>query len=160
MSKQIDESRPYTKEDIEYVLTLAGGKERVALNAQRFAHLSKKEKSEAQDQASKADSDEAQIQQKLEEAQQQAEEDSYHPDDLAKVEGQTIKEMQQQLRKLGLNDKVTEKDKRDSDDPDDPFTEKEVLAIRLLEHYDAERNAAESPEDSESNKDEDETKSE
>ncbi|UVK63817.1 hypothetical protein SEA_LILYPAD_13 [Gordonia phage LilyPad] len=145
MSRAIDETRPYTKEDIEYVLTLAGGKERVERNKEKFAHLSKKEQAEAQKQAEADDAAEAELQRKQEEAEKQAEEDSYHPDDVAKVDGATIKDLRLQLQKLKLNDKVSEKDKQDPEDPENPFTEKEVLTLRLLDYYDGIRNGTIEP---------------
>lgn len=145
MSRYIDETRPYTEEDKAYVLTLAGGEERVRLNEVRFAHLSEKAKDSAQKQAEKDEKDEAAEQAALREAEQQAEEDSFHPDDVAKVHGLTIKDLRLQLQKLGLKDSVSEKDKEDPEDPENPFTEKEVLTLRLLEYYDGIRNGTIEP---------------
>lgn len=148
MSVRVDDTRPYTEEEKEYLLTRASGEDLIKINDRKFAHLSKKEKAELQKQAQKDEEGEAKIQAELQRQQEEAESDSYHPDDIAQVNGLTIKDLRQRLEKEGLRTTVTaeDKDPSDPDDPDgdddqDPFTEKEVLAYRLLNFLDERRKA-------------------
>ncbi|QNJ55325.1 hypothetical protein SEA_LITTLEFELLA_14 [Gordonia phage LittleFella] len=145
MSRFIDPNRPYTDEEKEWLLTRAEGEFLILENDRRFAHLSKKDKAEATEQAEKDAQGEATIQKAIQEQLKAEEEDSYHPDDVAAVQPLTIAQLRQALEKHGQRTNVTEADKKDPEDPDDPFTEKEVLAYRLLNYLDEQRKLADKP---------------
>ena len=141
MSKVIDDSRPYTDEEKEWLLTRADGEELIKINDRRFSHPSDAQKKKLSERVLSDAQKEAQIQAAIAEQQKQDEEDSYHEDDIAAVQPLTIAQLRERLEKEGVRATVTEKDKLDPNDPSDPFTEKEVLAYRLLNHLDKKREA-------------------
>lgn len=143
MSRVVDDSRPYTEEEKAYLLTISGGEDRIALNDRRFADYSKKERENLRDRSIEDEKKEAEIQKRLEEEQKKAEEDSYHPDDVAAVDPLTIAELRKRLEDEGLNAKVTKKDLGEQGEDGDPLTEKSVLAYRLLNHLDEKRQELE-----------------
>ena len=145
MSRFIDPNRPYTDEEKEWLLSRADGEFLIRENDRRFAHLSEKDKKAATKQAEADAQGEAEIQKAIEEQQRQEEADSYHPDDVAAVQPLTIAQLRQALEKYGQRTNVKEEDKKNPDDPDDAFTEKEVLAYRLLDFLDERRKLAENP---------------
>lgn len=146
MSVRADSTRPYTDEEKEQLLTRPSGEALIAINERQFAHLSKKEKAALVGRALEDDEKDAHIKAVLEEQDQEDEAESYHPDDVAQVQALTIKELRQRLDKEGQRTTVTAEDKESDDDDGDPFTEKEVLSYRLLNHLDEKRKAAQPPE--------------
>ena len=139
MSRRIDPDRPYTDEEKAYLLTRANGASLIAVNERRFAHLSKTEQAELTKQAQEDAEKELMIEQQIQKELEEEESDSYHPDDIAVVEPLTIAQLRAKLEEEGLRTTVT---KKDTEAEDDPMTEKEVLAYRLLNRLDEKRNAA------------------
>lgn len=141
MSRRIDDSRPYTDEEKEYLLTRSGGEAKIAINERRFAHLSDEQKKaltgrvDADNASDQAEEDEFNRQQEADE------EEGYHPDDVEKVAPMKTAELREALEAEGLSSKVSAADKKD-EGSDEDLTEKEVLAYRLLNRLDEKRNAA------------------
>ncbi len=139
MSRRIEESHPFSKEDREYLLSRAGGLEKIDENDRRFAHLNEEQKESLSQRGKDDEAKEAEIRERLEKQAEKDEEESYHPDDVAEVNGLTISKLRQRLEAEGLRSTVTAEDKRDPDDPEDALTEKEVLTYRLLNYLDDRR---------------------
>lgn len=143
MSRVVDDTRPYTDEEKEWLLTRANGAELIKVNERRFSHLSSKQKEALSNRVLEDEKKEQEIQSEIQKQIKEEEENSYHPEDVAAVQPLTIAQLRERLEKEGLKSSVSEKDKKDPDDPDDPFTEKEVLAYRLLDHLDKKRQILE-----------------
>lgn len=141
MARIVDDSRPYTDEEKAFLLTRSGGDSLIAINDRQFAHLSEEKRAVLQGRSIESEKKEAAIQEKLEAQAKADSEDSYHDDDIAKVEPMTIAQLQQALEEEGLSPDVTKADKQ-GEEGDDPLTEKQVLAYRLLNRLDEKRNAA------------------
>lgn len=138
MSQRIDHDRPYTEEDKQYLLTRANGRTLIQINERRFGHLEEDEAEARRKQAEKDAEIEAAEAEARRKAQDADDEDAYHPDDLNLVEQLTIAQMRDKLEKLGLPRTVSEADQNPGEGTH--FTEKQVLAYRLLDHLDAQRN--------------------
>lgn len=141
MSRLIDHERPYSDDDKNYLLSRPGGEDLISVNDRKFSHLSDESRKKLLKRHESDEEKEKAIQQELEKQQKQAEEDSYHEDDVAQVQPLTIAQLRKRLEDEGLSSKVTKDDLVDPSDADNPFTEKEALAYRLLEHLDSKRRA-------------------
>lgn len=139
MSRHVDDTRPYTDEEKEYLRTRANGESLITINDRRFAHLSEQEKAVLTGRALGDDAKEAKIEAELARQEAEAEANAYHPDDVAQVQNLTIKQLRERLETEGQRTTVTSEDKDPDDDDEDPFTEKEVLAYRLLNFLDRKR---------------------
>lgn len=139
MSRRIDTSRPFTEEEREWLLTRAYGKEKIAQNDAVFGDLSEAKKKRLQERAADDDEKEA----ALNPPPPEDDEDEYHPEDLARVEQLTIKDLRLALAKAGLRDTVT---KADVTVEGGTLTEKQVLGYRLLDHLDEVRKGRAAPE--------------
>lgn len=141
MSRTIDHDHPYTESEKEYLLTLATGEDLIRVNDRKFAHLDSKARAELQGRFAEDSEKERKIDEAIQKQIEQEEADSYHPDDIAVVEPLTIAKLREALEKEGLRNNVTKDDLIDPSDEENPFTEKEALAYRLLEHLDKKRKA-------------------
>lgn len=124
MSRMIDEERPFTKEDIEYLRTRPQGAAAIEINERKFGHLNKSEVRKAQEQAAADDADEEKRQTEQAAAAKQEEDDSFDEEDIAHVAPLTVKQLRERLDKLKM----------------DTSGNKEELQLRLLEHLDRERH--------------------
>lgn len=124
MSRKIDEERPFTKEDIEYLRTRPQGAALIEINERKFGHLNKSEARKAQEQAEADDADEARRKAEAAAAAKQEEEDSFDDEDVAQVAPLSVKQLRERLTKLEL----------------ETSGNKEELQLRLLEHLDRQRH--------------------
>lgn len=121
MSRRIDTSVPLTEEEKEYLLTRSGGEAAIQIDERKFGHLSKAEKKR--------------LRSGQEPEQNSESEDGYHPDDVARVEGLTLAQLRAALKKNDISFAVSEEEIKEIG------TEKEVLAVRLLNLLDDRRKA-------------------
>lgn len=127
MSRTVDRSRPYTDGEKEYLRTLgSAGVVAIELNDRQFADFDHEQAEAERVQAANDAADEAERQRLAAEQEQALEEDSFHPDDEARVLPLTVRELREALKKEGL----------------DSTGDKEDLQFRLLEHLDAQRNGS------------------
>ncbi|QXO13672.1 hypothetical protein SEA_DUMPTRUCK_15 [Gordonia phage DumpTruck] len=118
MSRYIDDNKPYTEEEIEYLRTRPDGEFRIQLNEARFGELSDDEKAEVSDQKDSDDQHDADEDAEFEQAQADAELE-FDDDVIAKVEPLSYNELRQAAKKHDLDASGT----------------KEELQDRLLEFY-------------------------
>ena len=124
MSRRIDSSVPLTEEEKEYLLSRAEGAALIAIDERKFGSLSK------------ADKRRIRLGQEVEEDPSSKEEGTeYNPEDVEKVEGLTLAQLRSALKKNGIPFSVTEGEIQEFG------TEKEVLAVRLLNLLDDRRKA-------------------
>lgn len=138
MSRRVDPDRPYTEEEKDFLRTRANGINLIAVNERRFAHLSEDQKEALTGRANDDAEKERRLQEEFEE-EMDDEEESYHPHDIEKVSVMKIAELRTALEEEGLSASVS---KKEMDSEEGHFTEKEVLAYRLLNRLDEKRNAA------------------
>ncbi len=142
MSRFIDVNKPLSDEEKEYLLTRAEGESIIAANERKFAHLPDDKRAKLAEQAEKDREGEEELRRRAAELDAKDEEDSYHPEDIDYVRDMTIADLRQNLEKRGLRTNVLKADMQPDSPEDDPFTEKQVLALRLLDHLDELRDAA------------------
>lgn len=118
MSRYIDDNKPFTEEEIEYLRTRPDGEFRISLNEARFGELSDDEKAEVSDQKDSDDQHDADEDAEFEQAQADAELE-FDDDVIAKVEPLSYNELRQAAKKHDLDASGT----------------KEELQDRLLEFY-------------------------
>lgn len=135
MGRSVDGSRPYTEEEKQWLRTRSGGEALIKINERRFAHLSDEKRDALQARVIEAAKKEAEIQRQLEEQAKADAEDSYHPEDVARIEHMTIADLQEFLENEGQNPKVSNSDKVDG------LTEKDVLVYRALNFLDDRRKS-------------------
>ncbi|UVF61539.1 DNA binding protein [Gordonia phage Genamy16] len=125
MSRFIDDNKPFTEEDIEYLKTRPDGEYRISLNQARFGDLSDEEKSEV---ASQKDADDEYDAQEAAEYEQAIADSELEFDDdvIAKVEPLSYNELRQAAKKHDLDAGGT----------------KEELQDRLLEFYQEQKEAS------------------
>ncbi|UJQ86344.1 ssDNA binding protein [Gordonia phage Wojtek] len=125
MSRFIDDNKPFTEEDIEYLQTRPDGEYRISLNQARFGDLSDEEKSEV---ASQKDADDEHDAQEAAEYEQAIADSELEFDDdvIAKVEPLSYNELRQAAKKHDLDAGGT----------------KEELQDRLLEFYQEQKEAS------------------
>ncbi len=127
MSRRIDiYAAPLTEEEKEHLLTRSGGEALIAVNNRIFGELSKVEKKAARATAAEIKALEEEV----------VGDDEYHPADIKKVESLSIAQMRAALKKAGLAQDVTQEDKDELGENGEEVTDKEVLAIRLLNYLD------------------------
>ena len=118
MSRYIDDNKPFTEEEIEYLRTRPDGEFRISLNEARFGDLSDDEKVEVSDQKDSDDQHDADEDAEFEQAQADAELE-FDDDGIAKVAPLSYNELRQAAKKHDLDASGT----------------KEELQDRLLEFY-------------------------
>lgn len=123
MSIRIDDNRPFTDEEKEWLLRddSSSNKQRIAVNDRRFGHLTDEEKDALRQRAAQ---DEATTFAVVQQQVAQAEND-FHPEDYAKVLPLDMAGLREALKREG------------QDDSGDDMQE---LQLRLLEYYDDKRN--------------------
>lgn len=142
MSRQIDHTRPYTDEEKAYLLTRANGEDLIKINDRRFAGVDDSQREALRLQAERDDAnDDAERRAALQEYEDDP--DAYHPDDIETVENMTTKQIREVLAKVGLRSAVSDAEQvlKDDDGNETKLTEKQVLAYRLLDYYDAARRS-------------------
>ncbi|WNM65958.1 hypothetical protein SEA_BIRTHDAYBOY_17 [Gordonia phage BirthdayBoy] len=125
MSRFIDDNKPFTEEDIEYLQTRPDGEYRISLNQARFGDLSDEEKSEVASQKDADDEFDAQEDAEIEQAIADSELE-FDDDVIAKVEPLSYNELRQAAKKHDLDASGT----------------KEELQDRLLEFYQEQKEAS------------------
>ncbi|UVT31713.1 hypothetical protein SEA_PATOS_17 [Gordonia phage Patos] len=125
MSRFIDDNKPFTEEDIEYLQTRSDGEYRISLNQARFGDLSDEEKSEVASQKDADDEFDAQEDAEIEQAIADSELE-FDDDVIAKVEPLSYNELRQAAKKHDLDASGT----------------KEELQDRLLEFYQEQKEAS------------------
>ena len=122
MSRNIDLSRPLLEEEKEYLRERAREGE-VTVNERQFAGVTEAQARALREDAASDEKDEAQRRVEFAKEQEEIEEDSFDPEDEAKVAPLTVKQLRAALTKQGL----------------ETGGDKEELQLRLLEHYEAVR---------------------
>lgn len=123
MSKYIDDNRPFTEEEKDWIRTRGVGLDRIVVNDRRFGHLSDEEKAALRGEAEADDAEEQAAQRRAAEA----DEDSFHPEDIEVVAPLTVAQLKERIK---------------AEDATPESNKKEELQLQLLEILDAKRNGA------------------
>lgn len=136
MGRQIDETRPFTEDEKDWLRTRGtAGEMLIQVNERKFKDLSQADVEAAIEQSEAEKAEEATRLAEARAAQQAAEEDSFHPEDIAEVEGLTTAQLRERLSKENKRNSVTEKDKEKFPE----MSDQEILAYRLLDYLDSKR---------------------